>query len=445
MIRTAVALSVLVALAATLAVRAEDGPAWDRKKAKAAEAFATKWWKARPKTKFDEWDPKVRQELEAEAKAFGAIPEGKLEDVVEALFKPAKKFGPRHGSGKPKLDTPYGEATFIVNGSGKNKGLIIGLHGGGPGAGSAGEATKWKMKGCMGMYPQGIRLEHDTWNTVHGERFVLTLIEIAKAQYDVDPDRVFCMGFSMGGTGSWFMAGRHPDLLAGAIPAHGVLMASPQSQVETKEEVAAIQHGFVPNVRDLALWYYTGLADRNCMPGTYLYVNDLIEDLKKSDPGGYEKVHFKAYPGVAHSFPPGEPGKGYAFLEDQVRDTFPKKFVYEYATKPYPPATSEDKTDRYQKRYIYWVKCDRMFDRQAIRAQIEDNVITLDAALRPNGAKGITIFLNDQMIDPAKDVVVKVSGDEVYRGKPVPDLFTVMETLDARVDKKMVFDRRIEL
>ena len=69
----------------------------------------------------------------------------------------------------------------------------------------------------MGMYPQGIRLVHDTWNTVHGERFTLTLIEIAKAQYEVDPDRVYSMGFSMGGTGSWFLAGRHPDLLAAHV------------------------------------------------------------------------------------------------------------------------------------------------------------------------------------------------------------------------------------
>ena len=70
--------------------------------------------------------------------------------------------------------------------------------------------------------------------------YILSIIEIAKAQYDVDPDRIYSMGFSMGGTGSWFMAGRHPDLLAGAIPAHGVLMAQPKSQVPTKEEVQAI-------------------------------------------------------------------------------------------------------------------------------------------------------------------------------------------------------------
>jgi hypothetical protein len=423
----------------------DPAPTWDRKTAKEAGEFAERWWKARPKDRFTDWDPAVRAKLLEEAKSYGRVPEGKLADIVEALFKPAKKHGPRHKGGK--LDTPFGKATFLVNGSGKGKGLIVGLHGGGEGAGSASEATKWKWPKlkCMGMYPQGIHLVHDTWNTVHGERFILTLIEIAKCQYGVDPDRVYVMGFSMGGTGSWFMAGRHPDLFAGAIPAHGVLMAQPKSQLATKEEVGAIQHGIVPNVRNLALWYYTGYEDKNCMPGTYLFVNDEIEELKKRDPTGYSKVHFKCYEGVAHAFPPPEPTKGYKFMEGQTRDTFPKVLVWEYATKPFPLGTGTGGCGRIKKQYYYWLKCPNPEDRQYIRAEIEDNVITMEVAVRGKNQKGITILLNDRMIDPKKEVVVKVGKEEVYRGKPQPDFVTILETLDARCDTSMVFDRKIDL
>ncbi len=424
------------------AVADEDAPKWDRRRQKAATELATRWWKARPKTRFVEWDATVRAELAAEAEAFGLIPEGKLEDVVKALWKPVKKYGPKHGRDN-SIETPYGKATFILNGKGRNKGLVLGLHGGGEGAGSASEATKWTAKNCMGIYPQGIRLVHDTWNTVHGERFILTLIEIAKAQYEIDPDRVYSMGFSMGGTGSWFMAGRHPDLLAGAIPAAGVLMASPKSQLATKEEVGAIQHGFVPNVRNLAMWYYAGLADKNCMPGTYLFAEDVLAELKSSDPKGYGKIHFKTYPGLAHAFPPGEPGKGIKFIEKEKRETFPKTIVWEYAAYPYPLPDDQDngKTTRIQQHYFYWLKCNDPRDRQSIKATIVDNVITIEGT----STDGLTIFLNDQMINPAKEVVVKDGSSEIYRGRPVPDLWTVLETLDARLDRKMVFDRRIEL
>ncbi len=435
---TLLLLSMLV-LAPTAAAE-DDAPVWNRKKEKAAEEFATRWWKARPQTRFLTWDAEVRAELIEEAKGFGPLPEGKLEAVVKTLWKPVKKYGPRHGREKV-IDTPYGQATFLLNGSGKNKGLILGLHGGGEGAGSASEATKWVAKNCIGIYPQGIRLVHDTWNTVHGERFLLTLIEIAKAQYDIDPDRVYSTGFSMGGTGSWFMAGRHPDLLAGAIPAAGVLMAAPKSQVATKEEVAALQPGFVPNVRNLAMWYYAGLADQNCMPGTYLYAADVLAELRKNDPEGYGKIHFKTYPGLAHAFPPGEPGNGLKFISGEKRETFPKRIVWEYATNPFPLPDGEDKTTRIQKRYFYWLKCPDPMDRMYLTASIKDNVITIE----DNSMSELTIFLNDQMIDTSKEVVVMRGETETYRGRPVPDFWTVMETLDARLDRKMVFDRRIEL
>jgi hypothetical protein len=334
-----------------------------------------------------------------------------------------------------------------VSGAGRGKGLIVGLHGGGEGVGSASEATKWKLKGCMGMYPQGIRLVHDTWNTVHGERFVLSLIEIAKAQHQVDPDRIFIAGFSMGGTGSWFLAGRHPDLFAGAMPYHGVFMATPRSQVPTKEAVGGIQPGTLPNVRNLAMWYTTGMVDRNCMPGTYLFAWDRLLELREEDPEGYRKIHFKAWDGVAHAFPPGEPGKGYAFMAKQMRDTFPETIVWEYLARPMPRPTSEDrgKCDRLEKRFYYWLKCDEPRDRTTIRATRKGNEIDITISGMRRDPRGLTVLLNEEMIDPEKDVVVRANGREVYRGKPKPDLWTVLETLDARLDTRMVFDRRIAI
>ncbi|MCU0724303.1 MAG: dienelactone hydrolase family protein [Planctomycetes bacterium] len=423
----------------------EAAPVWDAKSAKAAADLAERWMKARPKTCFTDWDASARAALVEEAKKFGPIPEGKLAEIVKILAKAAQKHGPRHGAGgKSAIQTPYGEASFILNGSGRGKGLVIGLHGGGPGAGAASEATKWHAKNCLGMYPQGIQLVHDTWNTVHGERFVLSLIEIAKAQYEIDPDRVYVMGFSMGATGSFHMAGRHPDLFAGAIPAHGVLMAAPQSQVATKEEVASLQHGFLPNVRNLAVWYYTGLEDHNCMPGTFLYANDEIEDLKKRDPGGYEKIRFASYPGLAHAFPPGEPEAGIKYIEVQKRDPFPKVVVWEYVKDPFPLEGAIEGCGRIQKQWFYWLRCERPVDRQYVRAKIEANEITLEVAVMP-GPKGLSILLNDRMIDPSKEVVVRVGKTEVWRGRPVPDFQTILESYDARLDTRLTFDRRIDL
>ncbi|MFQ5584363.1 MAG: hypothetical protein ACE5GL_08010, partial [Calditrichia bacterium] len=74
---------------------------------------------------------------------------------------------------------------------------------------------------------------------------------------------------------------------------------------------------------NLAVYYFTGTEDKNCMPGTYLFVNDLLKELKEDDPTGYTKVRFKIWPGVAHSYPPGEPTHCKKFLLAQRRDTYP--------------------------------------------------------------------------------------------------------------------------
>ena len=443
----AAAVATAIALGAVSARRAPAGDAFDRK---AVEALGIKWFKARPKTKFQEWDPAVRAALLTEARALGRIPEGSLEEVRDALWHGVRKSppgAPPKEPGKPeRMATPYGPAWWMQNGRGAKQGLVLGLHGGGENTGDAGEAAgKWSLPGCIGIYPQGIKLVHDTWNTVHGERFLLTLIELAKVQFEVDPDRVYSMGFSMGGTGSWFLAGRHPDLLAASCPCAGVLMAAPKSQVPRKEDVETLQHGFVPNVRDLAMYWFIGLADHNCMPGTYLYAWDALQELRAHDPGGYEKLNFYTVPGLAHTFPPGEPGKLLDWAAKQRREANPKKVVWEIVDSPFP--LPEDDVDRRVGRYVkhdfYWLHCDRPPDACVATATLSDNVVDLDVSL--GEPEDWTIWLSPKTIDPAKDVVVRVGGKERYRGRPVPDVATVLETLDARLDRTLTYDRRVSL
>jgi dienelactone hydrolase len=444
-----IALVVLAGLgAATLADAQKKGAPLDKKLAKELGVLADDWWHARPPTRFGDWDASVRAPLEARARALGAIPEGSLAQVVELLWSAAKKASPKPAlaKGKLTLETPYGPAWCYLVTGGKQPALIVGLHGGGEGAGSADEAlSTWTRKGVLGLYPQGIELVHDTWNTVHGERFVLSLIELAKLAFDVDPEHVYVAGMSMGGTGSWFFAGRHTDLFAGAAPFSGVLMASPKSQLETKEEVRAIQHGLVPNVRNLAMAYTIGLADKNTMPGTYLYVADRLAELAREDPGGYAKIRFETIPGLEHAYPPGQPEKALTYLLAEKRDTFPTRVTWEYASAPSPEADASDKVTRIAQPTFYWLGSKQPVDRQWIRATRSGNQIELEARGTSGGTKGIVLYLSGSLIDPAQDVVVKSGAQELYRGKPVPDAWTVLETLDARLDRAMVFDRRIDL
>lgn len=433
----------LVLIAASVA--SADG--LDRDAVKKIEDLGKRWWQARPQTKFREWDPQKREALLKEAAAIGTLPEGTAERAREVFAKYLKKYGPQ-GKGRSKvvIESPYSqEMYFLTSGrGGPKRGLVVGLHGGGQGEGSANEPKgTWRLKKCMGMYPQGLVLTGDNWNTVHGEKQILTMIEIAKAQHDIDPDRVFVMGFSMGGSGSFHMAARFPDLFAGAAPCAGVVMARPGTGVYKKEEVYQIQYGLVPNLRNLPMYYFIGTKDDRTPPGTYLFVWDHILELRKQDPGGYQDIHFDAYEGLGHEFPAGEPTKCLKYLEERTRNTFPEKVVWEYARRPFPIPIPEDKTTRIEQRWFYWLHHEKPQDKMYLVAERDGNEFKIDTygALR----EGLSLMLNPRMIDVEKDVVVIVDGEEFYRGKPKPDFKTVVESFDAKLDRSLWFDRRVPL
>src|SRR5262249_46299788 len=194
---------------------------------------------------------------------------------------------------------------------------------------------------------------------------------------------------------------------------------------------------------NLAMYYFIGLADDHCMPGTYLYAWDLLERLRKEDAGGYQKIQFKTYEGLGHTFPKGEPAGAIKWLTEQRREAFPDKVVWEYALAPYPLPDSTDPVTRFEKRWFYWLYCAHPVDQMKIVATHKGN--EFDLSIKVANPADFSVLLNPQMIDVAQDVVVRVDGKEVYRGKPEPSFRTVLETLDARLDRTLTFDRRVAL
>jgi hypothetical protein len=97
------------------------------------------------------------------------------------------------------------------------------------------------------------------------------------------------------------------------------------------------------------------------------------------------------------------------------------------------------------KRNFYWLSCENPMDFQTIRAERVGNKITLTTKGTARGVEGITVRLNATMINPDEDVVIEANGAEVFRGKPEPNLVDVFESIDARLDRSMVFDRHVTL
>ena len=61
-----------------------------------------------------------------------------------------------------------------------------------------------------------------SWVEPRSEDAVLALLDHVRDEYNVDPDRIVVTGFSLGGTGTWYFASRHADMLSAAIPVASV-------------------------------------------------------------------------------------------------------------------------------------------------------------------------------------------------------------------------------
>jgi pimeloyl-ACP methyl ester carboxylesterase len=65
---------------------------------------------------------------------------------------------------------------------------------------------------------------HGRGNTTYlgfGDQDIVRVIDLAKKQLNIDPDRVYLTGDSMGGWGAWNVGMRHPDLFAALAPIFG--------------------------------------------------------------------------------------------------------------------------------------------------------------------------------------------------------------------------------
>lgn len=56
------------------------------------------------------------------------------------------------------------------------------------------------------------------WRSANNERSAVWLVKSAMNTYNIDANQVYVTGYSMGGEGTWHVAGRHQDLFTGAIP-----------------------------------------------------------------------------------------------------------------------------------------------------------------------------------------------------------------------------------
>jgi predicted esterase len=96
---------------------------------------------------------------------------------------------------------------------------------------------------------------HGRGNTQYrgmGEKDVLRAIALAKQRFSVDEDRVYLMGDSMGGWGTWQVGTRHPELFAAIAPIFGGADYRLQMPAEAQARLTDVERFFLEQTSSFA-------------------------------------------------------------------------------------------------------------------------------------------------------------------------------------------------
>ena len=293
--------------------------------------------------------------------------------------------------------------------------LYISMHGGG-GAPPRVNTQQWENQKKLYKPEEGVYLAPraptdtwDLWHQSHIDRFFDRLIENLIVFEDVNPNRVYLMGYSAGGDGVYQLAPRLADRFAAAS-----MMAGHPNESSPL------------GLRNLPFTLHMGEKDsaynRNKIAAEW---KDKLAELRTGDPEGYE--HFvKLHEGKGH-WMDRQDAEALPWMAKFERNTLPSKIVW--------------KQDDVKVSRFYWLAVEptEVRDRALIVANRDGQTIDLQST----EADRVRILLNDSLIDFDQPVKVLSGGKVLYEGRVERSIASIAKSLQERLDGKFVYSSEI--
>jgi hypothetical protein len=294
--------------------------------------------------------------------------------------------------------------------------LYISMHGGG-GAPKEVNDRQWENQKKLYKPEEGVyvapRAPTDTWNLWHQGHIDALFGELVRhmiAFEDVDPERVYLMGYSAGGDGVYQLAPRMADRFAAAA-----MMAGHPN--ETKPD----------GLRNLPFALYMGGKDaafnRNQIARDW---KAALADLALKDPGGYPH-EVTIFEENGH-WMERKDAVAVPWMAKHTRNLRPEKIVW----------LQDDVTSP----RFYWLANPEPKQGQRVVARRSGQTIDIDEA---SGVTRLVIRLDDAMLDLDRPVSVRVAGQNVFEGIVARSPATLRRTLEERGDPRGMFAAELEV
>ena len=394
-----------------------------------------------------------QEEILTRIKEKDEIPLNMVEHFRKFIFKQAKN-GLKVSEGETMFAHPkYRESIYLrVVGDKKEKlPLFVALHGGGKGVGHHRDAVRtWlnrvrrELDSFVFCAPTVMRKEYAEWGSnPEEEAYVKELIKAIKRSFNIDTNRIYLAGYSMGGYGTWHIGGHQADVFAGLISgAGGILILR-----EFGEPWAS---GIISNLMHTPIIFLHGSSDRPAPVWSDRAADKIMNKLQKK----YRNCYIHKY--IEYR---GGHSAAIQGLNTAVN------WVTKYKRNPYPKHIIWEPKRKFNKHF-YWLKVNTPKVGYRIEAKIKGNTITVKTAKVPTdntGFKeylesahtkgvqetdidgGFSIFLNKRLLNLKRKVVVKVNGKVRFNDFVKPSLSAMVESISDKIDENMWFFARIDL
>ena len=315
-----------------------------------------------------------------------------------------------------KLKMPFAYEVFGDKPA-KGRSLYLSMHGGG-GAPKPVNDRQWENQKRLYRLQEGVYLAPraptdtwDLWHQSHIDGFFDRLIENLIVFEEVDPNRVYLLGYSAGGDGVYQLAPRMADRWAAAS-----MMAGHPNETSPL------------GLRNLPFAIHVGALDaaynRNKIAGEW---EQKLADLQRGDPGGY-KYLVKIHAGKGH-WMDRDDAEALPWMAPLRRNVFPDRIVWK-------------QDDVLQSRF-YWLAVDTT----AIRGRAE--VIARRDGQRFDvqspDVDRLTIRLNDDLADLELPVSITSGDKKLFEGRVTRTIATLTKTLNERGDPRAVYSAEVQV
>jgi hypothetical protein len=340
------------------------------------------------------------------AKARGLLWTDRLEFLCQERSAEMNAKVIRHGN----LTMPF---EFFIYGK-KPKGgrsLYISMHGGGNVPKRVND-SQWENQKRLYRPKEGVyvapRAPTNTWNLWHQghiDPMFAQLIENMVALKEVNPNRVYLMGYSAGGDGVYQLAPRMADYLAAAA-----MMAGHPNETSPL------------GLRNLAFTIHVGERDsgynRNKVAANW---KTQLDALRKADPEGY--IHHVQIHARRGHWMNREDAVAVPWMARHTRNPLPSRIVW--------------KQDNVTHTSFYWlaVPATQAAKGPHITATLDNQQVTLKG---PAG-KSVIIRLNELMVDLKQPVSVIGNGKQLFQGHVPHTISKLQKTLAKRRDLNLMF------